>query len=105
MDEFVCVTLTSNPNESEADFKTRLYAFWTHMLRTKPDDYEKVYAETTQFQTEENCSTRQYLVAIDGIPNFLAEFLDQGIDFRPIDTDDLYSKYEATSPDWFQIEH
>ena len=105
MTEYVCVTIASKPGEATAAFQTRLYAFWTHMLRTKLDDYEKVYAETTQFQTEECCFTRQYLVALDGISNFVAEFRDQGIDFRPIDADDLYSKYEATSPDWFQIEH
>jgi hypothetical protein len=28
-----------------------------------------------------------------------------GIEYDPIDPDDLYSKYEATPPQWFQIPH
>ena len=105
MTNYVCVTLASKAGETEAAFQTRLYAFWTHVLRTKPDDYEKVYAEASRFENQNGCATRQYFVAADGINNFVALFLQQGIDFQPIDANDLYSKYEATSPDWFQIEH
>jgi hypothetical protein len=103
--EYVCITLASKPGETAAAFQTRLYAFWTHVLRTKPDDYEMVYAEASRFETENDCVTRQYFVAADGIPKIVAELLAQGVDFQPIDANDLYSKYEATSPDWFQIEH
>ncbi len=105
MTDYVCVTLTSKTGETAAAFQTRLYAFWTHVLRTKPDDYEKVYAEASRFETENDCVTRQYFIAADGIPQIVTEFLEQGIDFQPIDANDLYCKYEATSPDWFQIEH
>ncbi len=105
MDEFVCVTLTSNPNESQADFKTRLYAFWTHMLRNKPDDYELVYAEATAFETVDDHVTRQYMVQTEGVAVLTAELHAHNIAFQPVDFDECYSKYEATSPDWFQLEH
>ena len=105
MTDYVCVTLVSKPSETAAAFQSRLYAFWTHVLRTKPDDYEKVYAESSHFAAENGCMTRQYFVEVDGISALMTELLAQGIDFRPIDSDDLYSKYEATSPDWFQLEH
>lgn len=105
MTEYVCVTLASKPGETAASFQTRLYAFWTHVLRTKPDDYENVYAEASRFENENGCVTRQYFVAADGISKIVAELQTQGIEYHAIDTNDLYSKYEATSPDWFQIEH
>ncbi len=28
-----------------------------------------------------------------------------GFDALPVDEDDVYTKYEASGPDWFQIEH
>ncbi|OWK45006.1 hypothetical protein [Fimbriiglobus ruber] len=105
MTEYVCVTLQSKPRESEAAFKARLASFWTHMLRAHPDDYEKVYAEATAFETAGGVVSRQYMVEVDGTAALTRELGGQGVDFLPIDEDDTYSKYEATSPDWFQIEH
>lgn len=105
MDEYVCLSLTSHPGESESDFKSRLTAFWTHMLRTKPDDYEKVYAEATQFETEDSTLVRKYMVEASGIDSLEAELTAKGIAFEPSDRDDLFSKYEAAPPDWFWIEH
>ena len=49
MDEYACITVQSKPGESQADFSARLSRFWTHMLRNRKGDFEKVYAETTKF--------------------------------------------------------
>ena len=74
------------------------------MLRNKPDDYEKVYAEATAFEPEGGRLSRQYMVEAAVVPVLEAEFGGRGR-YRPIDPDDLYSKYEAAPPDWFWIEH
>ncbi len=50
MQEYVCLTLVGRSDEAEAAFKGRLVAFWTHLLRTRPDDYEKVYSEAVEFE-------------------------------------------------------
>ena len=34
-----------------------------------------------------------------------SELAAAGLDHEPIDRDDLYSKYEASPPEWMQIEH
>ena len=49
--EYLCLTIRSQPDESEPNFKTRLSVFWTLMLRHHPEDFEKVYAETTAKNT------------------------------------------------------
>ena len=67
MTEYLSVTLLGNPGESEAGFKSRLTAFWTHMLRNRPDDYEKVFAEASRFGIEGGRVSRQYLVEADVI--------------------------------------
>ena len=105
LDEYLCLTLVSEPGEPEADFKARLTAFWTRMLRTRPDDYEKVYAEATKFGVENGRRTRQYLVEAVAADAVAAESAADGLGHEPPDPDDLYSKYEATPPDWFWIEH
>lgn len=105
MEEYVALTLRSNPGESEATFKARITAFWTHMLRTRPDDYEKVYAEATKFERAGDLLTRQYLLeaAVAGV--LVNELATAKLEHDPVDEDDLYSKYEAAPPDWFWIEH
>jgi hypothetical protein len=105
MDEYLCLTLAGNPGESEAAFKARLTAFWTHMIRNRPDDYEKVYAEATAFGSTGGRPTRQYMVEARVVDVLTAELTAAGVGFEPVDADDTYSKYEASSPDWFQIEH
>lgn len=105
MDEFVCLTLLGKPGEPEASFKARLVAFWTHMLRTRPDDYEAVYSEATAFEDEGGRVARRYMVAAAGAAAVTAELAAAGIDHLPVDPDDLYSKAEASSREWFQIEH
>ena len=105
MTEYLCLTLLSKPGESESAFKARLAAFWTTLIRSRPDDYAKVYAEASQFGLEEGRVSRQYMVELEGVDVVLGDLTASEIDFRPIDRDDTYSKYEATSPDWFQIPH
>ena len=105
MDEYLNVTLASDAGEEEAAFKRRLAGFWTHMLRTRPDDYEKVYAEATAFETAGDRVTRQYLVEAAVVPVLVAELTTANVGFEAIDDDDRYSKYEAQPPDWFWIEH
>ena len=105
MDEYVILTATGRPGEGEAGFKGRLSAFWTHVLRTRPDDYEGVYAEATRFGRDGDALTRQYFVSVDAVDAILAELGAAGVGHEPVDRDDLYSKYEAASPDWFQLDH
>jgi hypothetical protein len=105
VNDYLCITVVSNPGEGQADFSARLSRFWTHMLRNHPDDFEKVYAETTAFGSAGEYVTRQYLVE-EGVVDLLEqEFAAGGVGHEPIDRDDTYSKYEATPPDWMWIEH
>ena len=105
MDEFVCVTVLSKPGEGEPGFSARLSRFWTHMLRSRQGDFEKVYAEATAFEARGDRVSRQYLVEA-GVTGVLeAELRAAGVDYEPIDSGELYSRYEATPPDWMQIEH
>jgi hypothetical protein len=103
--EYVCVTVLAEPEEAEAGFKARLAAFWTHMLRNQPDEYERVYAEATRFGRAEGRVSRQYMVEVDAAAAVTVELAAKGLAFAPVDADDTYTKYEAASPDWFQIEH
>ena len=105
MSEYLCLTLLANAGEPEAAFKARLAVFWTHMLRNKPDDYEKVYAEATRFGSTDDRVSRQYMVEAEVAAMLAAELTANGIALVPVDLDDAYSKYEAAGPDWFQIEH
>ena len=105
MDDYLCVTLVGKPGEPEPEFKARLTAFWTHVLRNRPDDYERVYAEATAFGSSDGRPTRQYFVEAGAAGALVGELAAAGVDLLPVDADDVYSKYEASSPDWFQIEH
>jgi hypothetical protein len=105
MDEYVCITVLSNPGESEAEFSARLSRFWTHMLRTRKADFEKVYAETTVFERSSDHFTRQYLAEIGVVGLLEKEMGSADIALEPISLDEIFSKYEAVSPDWMQIEH
>ncbi|MBY0513864.1 MAG: hypothetical protein K2P78_08120 [Gemmataceae bacterium] len=104
-DEYLCLTLVARAGEPEAAFTSRLTAFWTHLLRTRPDEYEKVYAEATRFAATDGRVSRQYMVEAGGVEVLTAELAAAGVEFVPSDPDDVYSKYEAAPPDWFWIEH
>ena len=104
MTEYLCLTLLAEPGETEAAFKGRLAEFWTHMIRHRPDDYERVYAEAVAFETEGDRLARQYMVEPVVLPVLLAELAIHAV-AADVDADDLYSKAEASSSDWFQIDH
>jgi len=105
VDEYVCVTLKSHSGEGADAFNKRLIVFWSHMIRDQPDAYLHVYAETTRFESDADRVTRRYFVGTGAVEILQAELAVAGIDFDPIDVDDLYPKYEATPPEWFQIPH
>jgi hypothetical protein len=105
MDEYLCITVVSEPGEAQAAFAARLSQFWTHMLRNHPAEFERVYAETTAFGSDGDLISRQYLVE-QGVADLLErEFAAARLGHEPIDRDEVYSKYEATPPDWMWIEH
>ena len=102
---YLSLTILAKPGESEAAFRSRLTAFWTHMLRSHPDDYERVYSEAVDFEEERGCVSRQYMIEPEVAEMLSGVLREKGFDFLPIDEDDEYSKAEASSSDWFQIEH
>lgn len=105
MDEFLCVTILAHPGEAETDFKKRLIAFWSIMLRQYESSYEGVYAEATHFGQQDQRATRQYFVAVEVYPVVQQALEAHGFSIAAIDLEDTYSRYEATPPDWFQIDH
>jgi len=105
MDEFVCLTLLAEPDESEAAFRSRLTAFWTHMLRTRPDEYEQVYAEAKEYEETGGLVSKQYMIRPAVADVLAGELTAKGMAFAEIDLDDTYSKAEASSSEWFQIPH
>ena len=103
--DYVCITARSRAGEGADAFNKRLIVFWSAVLRARKADYERVYAETTRFEVAGDVMTRQYMMEA-GVADALAEEMNRaGIDHDPVDPDDLFSKYEATPPDWFQIPH
>jgi hypothetical protein len=105
VDEFVCITVRSVPGETDADFSARLSHFWTHMLRTRQADFERVYAETTKFEHDAGRLTRRYAVEEPVVDVLESELGGAGLEHDPVDREDVYSKYETVAPDWMQIEH
>ena len=105
VENLVCITVVSRGRESPAEFSTRLTQFWTLMLRETEADFEKIFAESTQFETMGEKLGRQYLVETDVVAVLEIRLKSAGFTFEPVDSDELYSKYEASPPDWMQIEH
>ncbi len=105
MDELIRISLAAEPGESASDFGSRLSQFWTHMLRNRPNDFERVFAEATDFESTPHGLRRHYLVEYEVLPILEAELRAAGFQYDPIDPNDTYSKYEAVAPDWWQIEH
>ncbi len=105
MSDFVTITILSREGEAQSAFSERLSTFWTQVLRSAPDDFEKVFAEASEFESHKNQLSRQYLIEPD-IADWLSDLVKQaGFAHQPIDLDDTYSKYESTPPDWMIIEH
>jgi hypothetical protein len=105
MTEYLCLTLVANAGESEAAFKSRLTAFWTHLLRTQPDTYEAVFAEAKDYDTSNGCVSRAYMVEVSATEAVASALASSGIVTLPLDPADTYSKYEASGSEWFQIPH
>jgi len=105
VEDYLCLTVQSQPGESQDAFKSRLSALWSAMLREDQDRFENVYAETVRFEQKNSSLTRQYLIAVEVADEVERRLLEAGIDFLPIDREDLFSKYEAAPPEWMQIEH
>jgi hypothetical protein len=105
MDDYVCITVVSRPGEGQGEFAARLSQFWTQMLRQRKSDFEKVYAETTTFEESQGCWSRQYLAQMAVVNLLEGELKAAGVDFEPIDREELFSKYEAVPPEWMQVEH
>ncbi|MBX9579353.1 MAG: hypothetical protein K2X87_03515 [Gemmataceae bacterium] len=105
MDEYLSMTLLSRPGEGEGAFKARLSGLWTAMFREKPAEFEKVYAEQVAFDRVGDRLGRKYLIEAAAVPAVEAAATAAGLEYQPVDRDDVYSKYEAAPPDWFWIEH
>ena len=103
--EYLCLTLTAKAGESEAAFASRLTAAWTHLLRTAPDTYEAVYAEAKAFEAVGGRVSRAYMVEAEAALAIVAALAMQGLAVQTPDADDVYSKYEASGSEWFQIPH
>lgn len=105
MDDFVCLTVLSDAAEDQSAFSARLSRFWTHLLRSRPDDFAQVYAEATRFENQGDRLTRQYLVSESVLEVLETELAAAGLTHDPVDRDDTFTKYEAVAPEWMQIEH
>jgi hypothetical protein len=103
--EYLCLTLVANASEAEAAFKARLTVFWTYLLRTAPDTYEAVFAEAKAFGVTGGRAAREYMVEANAAEAVSAALTANGIATLPLDPDDVYSKYEASGSEWFQIPH
>lgn len=105
MKEYILISVCSKEEETQIEFSQRLSQFWTQMLRQSPEEFEKVYAECTEFEIENTILVRKYAI----LPE-LADFLktnmeNQSLKVLEIDPDDIYNNYEITAPEWMQIEH
>jgi hypothetical protein len=105
LDDHICIVVRSNPSESGETFRKRLIEFWSHVIRTRPNDYERVFAESAEPDPDGSAWTRKYLVHVEVADVLETELKGAGLRNDPIDRDDPYSKYEAAPPEWFQIPH
>jgi hypothetical protein len=103
--EYLCLTLIANAGEAETAFKARLTAFWTQLLRTAPDTYEAVFAEAKTSGVTDGKVSREYMVEADAAEAVSSALTTNGIAALPLNPDDVYSKYEASGSEWFQIPH
>lgn len=105
MDEYLCLTLLGNAGEAEPAFKTRLTAFWTLLLRAQPDVYDAVFAEAKAFGSEAGRVSRAYMIEASAAPAVREAATAAGVAATELDEDDVYTKYEASGSDWFQLAH
>jgi len=103
--EYLCLTLLANPDETESQFKSRLTAAWTQLLRSAKDTYDAVYAEAKAFERTSGVVSRAYMVATEAALAVAAALAASGVTALALDADDVYTKYEASGSEWFQIAH
>ena len=103
--EYLCLTLLAEVGETEAAFRSRLTALWSAMLKTLPAEYERIYSEAIAFDREGGAVARRYMIDPDVLGALRPLLACHGISHLPLDEDDLYSKAEASSNEWFQLEH
>ncbi len=103
--DYLCLTLLATDGESEGAFKSRLTVFWSHLIRARPDTYEAVYAEASHFGTTDGRVSRAYMVEADAAEEVVLALVAAGITTLPVEHDDVYTKYEASGREWFQIPH
>lgn len=104
-DDFLCLTIVGRPEEDEHAFRKRLTEFWSFFLRNYPDEYESVYAEAKDFEIEQGRIIRQYMIVPTIAEMLSAQFREHHFEHWTWTDDDLYSKAEASSSEWFQIPH
>jgi len=105
LEDYLGISLQSTVAESEIGFSSRLSGFWTEMLRKHPTQFEGVFAESVKFEKRNDTLIRHYLVHKNNIDFIANRLKDVGISYLDINREDFFSKYEASSPDWWQIEH
>ncbi len=105
MEEYCRLPVLSHPRESTGAFNKRLIEFWSFLLRTRPAEYARVCAEAAAVLPHGDRVGRDYLLERSAVEAVEAALTAAGLDFEPADRDDLFTKYEAAPPDWFQIEH
>jgi hypothetical protein len=105
VEEYLCLTIRSKEGETAQAFKSRIISFWSDLCKKQPDLFESVYAETSDFEHDGGSFTRKYLVEVDSATEVFEIMNAGGLQPGPMDTEDVYSKYEAKPPEWFQIEH
>lgn len=105
MTDYLRLTLLGHPGEADPAFKSRLVGFWTHVLRSAPGQYDRVYAEATAFEPHGDRPGRDYMVEPDALAGLAELAAEQGLGVGPTDPDDVYSRNEVSGRDWFQIPH
>lgn len=105
MKEYILITVCSKKDESGNNFSQRLSLFWTQMLRQSPEEFEKVYAECSEFENHDATLSRKYAILPELAGPLKTKLLNEGLQVLDIDIDDFYSPYEITAPEWMQIEH
>jgi hypothetical protein len=105
VEDFVSVAVLAKSDEPADAFNKRLIAFWSNFLRTFPEQYKRVYAESVRLEAIASTWIRKYLVGVDAADILARELAIAGLAHEPIDAEDVYSKYEAAPPEWFLIPH
>ena len=104
--EYLCLTLLANAGESEAAFKSRLTAFWTHSVPPRGRILTTPCSPRRKTSTPylAVCRVRP-MVEADAADVVVAALAANSGDVLPLDRDDTYTKYEVSGSEWFQIPH